>query len=266
MGDDGLGRSLEGARAVVTGCARGIGGAIAEAMAAAGADVAGLDLQDLSATESAVAQMGSQVIMRQADVRSQEEVMRVANEVAEAWGGIDVWVNNAGVILSRPFLELSEEDWDRVIRTNLLGYVNGCRAAITHMIAGSGGVIVNVSSVTDIQPVANLACYITSKGGVVGLTKALAVEYGPVGIRVNALAPGAVDTELNAEVWTEEVRTNYKAKSPVGRIAQPDDIAGVAVFLASESARYLTGVELLVDGGLVLNGNVGHRTGASQGG
>lgn len=263
MVGDGLGRPLEGARAVVTGCARGIGWAIAEAMAAAGADVAGLDVHDLSGIESAVAQRGRRVIMRQADVRSREEVMAVADEVAEAWGGLDVWVNNAAVILSRPFLELSERDWDQVIKTNLLGYVNGCRAAITHMTAGRGGAIVNVSSVTDIQPVANLACYITSKGAIVGLTKALALEYASVGIRVNALAPGAVDTELNAEVWTEEVRTNYKARIPVGRIAKPDDIAGAAVFLASESARYLTGVELLVDGGLVLNGNVGNRTGSS---
>jgi 3-oxoacyl-[acyl-carrier protein] reductase len=127
------------------------------------------------------------------------------------------------------------------------------------MVGNGKGSIVNVSSVTDLQPIANLSAYIASKGGIVSLTRALALEFAPQGIRVNAVAPGAVDTELNADVYTDEVRANYRSRIPVGRIADADDIAGAVVFLLSDSSRYVTGVELLVDGGLVLNGNVGHR-------
>ena len=250
---------LAGARVVVTGCARGIGAAIALAAAEAGADVAGVDMRDVNTTMSAVERMGRRAFGYQADVSNANVVEVFASEVVRSLGGIDAWVNNAGIIVAKPFLEVSDETWQHVLATNLGGYVNGCRAAISRMVHTGGGSIVNVSSVTDIQPIANLSPYIASTGGIVALTKTLALEFAPQGIRVNAVAPGSVETELNADVYTDEVRANYRAKIPVGWIADPEHIAGPVVFLLSSASGYITGVELLVDGGLVLNGNVGHR-------
>jgi 3-oxoacyl-[acyl-carrier protein] reductase len=123
---------------------------------------------------------------------------------------------------------------------------------------GRGGRIVNVSSAADVQPLADLTAYITAKSGVVGLTKTLALELGTFGITVNAIAPGATDTAINRKAYTAAVRRTYQERIPLGRIAAPEEIADAAVFLASDAARYVTGHELLVDGGLVLNGTVGH--------
>jgi NAD(P)-dependent dehydrogenase (short-subunit alcohol dehydrogenase family) len=176
-----------------------------------------------------------------------------------AWGGIDVWVNNAARLMVKPFLEMTDDDWHGLLAANLHGYYYGCRAAARQMVAqGGGGRIVNVTSIVDVQPIAELSAYVTAKGGILGLTKTLAVELGPHGITVNALSPGATDTPLNAVAYTPEVRRNYQHRIPLGRIASPEEIADPIVFLASDASRYVTGVELLVDGGMVLNGNVGH--------
>jgi NAD(P)-dependent dehydrogenase (short-subunit alcohol dehydrogenase family) len=245
--------------AIVTGASSGIGQAIATALAHAGANVAGLSLDEAADTETGIRSHGREALMLVGDTGDPADVERLANETARTFGGIDIWVNNAAGLMVKPLLETSDDDWHGLLRANLHGYFYGCRAAARWMVEqGRGGRIVNVSSAADVQPLADLTAYITAKSGVVGLTKTLALELGAFAITVNAIAPGATDTAINRRAYTPEVRRIYEERIPLGRIAAPEEIADAAVFLASDAARYVTGHELLVDGGLVLNGTVGH--------
>lgn len=252
---------LAGKRAVVTGASSGIGQAIAVGLAAAGADVASIYLDNpegAEATRRAVEGAGRAALMVRGDVGVPEEVAAFGSRVRAAWGGLDIWVNNAARILVRDFLAMTVAEWHDTLQTNLNGYYYGCREAVLGMRPASWGRIINISSAAGIQPISGMTAYITAKGGVVALTKALALELGAQGITVNAVAPGATDTPLNSQVYTESVRRVYERKIAVGRIARPEDIAGAVIFLASDEAAYVTGHELLVDGGLVLNGNTGY--------
>jgi len=250
---------LSGRRAVVTGSSRGIGRAISVALARAGADVCGISLDDASETAAELELEGRDGFQLVGDTGDPGAVDGLAAAAVERWGGFDVWVNNASALLLKPLVETTDDDWHGLLAANLHGYFYGCRAAARHMVQRGGGRIVNVTSISGpLIGVGGIGAYATAKGGVAALTKTLAVEVASHGITVNALAPGAIDTAINKDAFTPRVRRTYEERIPLGRLGVPADVGDTVVFLASDAARYVTGQQLVVDGGLVVNGTVGH--------
>ncbi len=253
--------SLDGRCAVVTGAARGIGYAIADRLAEAGADVLVADVDGKPAEYAAdelAAKHSRRVVGVACDVASPDEVRGLADRAIAEFGRIDVWVNNAGVYPATPVLELTDEQWRHVLAVNLDGTFTGAREAARRMVGGGhGGVIVNITSTASYRSHGGgLAHYVASKHAVHGLTKSLAVELAPYGIRVLAVAPTAVDTP-----GVEAARAGFEAAGmgdlvahlaselPLGRIGVPDDIARVVLFCAGDLSAFMTGSTLVVDAG-----------------
>ena len=257
-------RGLKGKNVLVTGGTSGIGQAIAVRFAEFGANVAINYLrapEDAAETEQQVQacvehvqRMGVRDVLVQGDVSKEEDVLRMFEETVDKLGGLDVLVNNAGIQISRPSHELSAADFDKVIGVNLRGAFLCAREAIKRFLAaGTPGVIVNVSSVHQKIPKPNYLGYSVSKGGMQNLTTTLALEYAAKGIRVNAIGPGATITPIN-RAWVDDPVKKEMVEShiPMVRAGDADEMAGVACFLASDDAAYITGQTLFVDGGLTL--------------
>lgn len=248
-------QKLAGKVACVTGAGTGIGVGIALALAEAGADVAiSYHSSAAGARETAdkITAMGRRVLLRQADISQSDQARGLVDETVRALGKLDVMVNNSGVTLPKPFLELDEETWDLTFGINLRGMYLCSQQAARHMVErGQGGRIVNLSSVHGFSATAGHAHYEATKGGINMFTKALAVELGPHGITVNAIAPGAIEVERYHRTIPNYNRDEWADAIPLRRVGFPDDVAPLAVFLASDDARYITGETILVDGGLI---------------
>ncbi len=254
--------------AIVTGAAQGIGAACARAFAREGAKVVVSDLNEIGAAALVkdIAAAGGTALSCRADVGARTDAERLVGFAAKDFGRLDVLVNNAGIAHAAEFLELTEEDFDRVLRVNLKGAFLCGQAAARRMAAqparadaripGERGVVINMSSANAVVAIANQVPYTVSKGGVNQLTKVMAIALAPKGIRVMGIGPGSIATELlkTAVLSNEAAKTRILSRTPLGRLGEPDEVAGIAVFLASDEASYLTGSTVYPDGGrLALN-------------
>ncbi|MCC6849025.1 MAG: glucose 1-dehydrogenase [Deltaproteobacteria bacterium] len=245
------GARLEGKVALVTGAAGGQGEAEARLFASEGAKVVLGDVLDDNGRRVAAA-IGDAACYCHHDVASEESWTRFVAAASERFGAPDVLVNNAGILRIAPIASMSLEEYRRVIDVNQIGCFLGMRAVIPAMAGKGGGVIVNISSTGGLQGIAGLSAYVSSKFAIRGLTRTAAIELGPLGIRVNAICPGGIDTAMGRGDDFGDVGTSAVfAGMPIPRIGRPDEVARAALFLASDEASYCTGAELLVDGGML---------------
>jgi glucose 1-dehydrogenase len=256
-------KGLKEKNVLVTGATSGIGQAIAACFVSEGANVAlnyRGDVSKLDETKGLIVEAGGdennhsgKVLSVQGDLSEEADIVRMCNEVIAQLGSLDILINNAGIQNAAPSHELSTADFDRVIQVNLRGTYLCARETLKHfMQRGDGGIIINVSSVHEIIPRPTYISYSMSKGAMENMTKTLALEYAPHGIRVNAIAPGATATPINSWVDNPLVLAEIESHIPLGRVGTSAEMAAITAFLASDDASYITGQTLFVDGGLTL--------------
>ncbi len=245
--------SLEGKIALVTGAGRGLGRAGALALAGAGADLALVSRtrSQLEETATAVEGLGRKALVLPADIRSAAEVEAAVGRAVEVFGRIDILFNNAGTNVRKPVVEMSDEDWQTIMETNVKGVFIVARTVARQMIRQQAGRIINMSSNASVSPERDKVVYASSKGAVMQFTKGLALELAPHGIRVNAIAPGYMLTTLVRGYLEadEGRRQRILQRIPLGRVGRPEEIGGALVFLASDAASYITGATIAIDGG-----------------
>jgi len=241
--------------AIVTGAAQGIGRAIALALGREGATLVLLDVEadPLRQTARECERIASaEVLPSVADVSVRRQIEAAIRHAFDRFGRIDILVNNAGVIVpSMPFEDTGDEAWGRVLSINVMGVVNGCRAVIPIMKRQRSGCIINAASMYGILPQVGRAPYCVSKAAIITITRVLAAELGPYGITVNAYAPGTIRTRMAGDAISGARAKQKLREIPLGRFGEPEDVAGVVLFLASDAARYVNGAILLVDGGVL---------------
>jgi 3-oxoacyl-[acyl-carrier protein] reductase len=251
-GGEAAGRRLDGRAALVTGGARGIGAAIATALADEGADVAIVDVLGDQAAERAAGLPGEASAVA-ADLRRPDQVEEAVATVAERYGRLDVVVNNAGVFRSTPLLDIGVDEWDLMFEVNVRSILLTTQAAAPYLAKSPAARIVNLASMGGKLGEPGQAHYAASKAAVIALTRVAAMELGPLGVTVNCICPSYVATEMGATTRTPEQIAEWSALSPLGRIGTPDDVARMAVFLASDDAAYCTGQAFNVTGGMVMH-------------
>jgi NAD(P)-dependent dehydrogenase (short-subunit alcohol dehydrogenase family) len=238
--------------ALVTGASKGLGKAIALALAGAGADVAlcGRNREDLQAVKASVEDVGRRAEFFCVDVLDKQLVDESVKATLEAFGHIDILVNNAGVNVRKPVLELSAEEWDLVIGTNLKGYFLMAQAVVPQMLSRGSGKVINMASILGAVALPSQLAYASSKGGVIQMTKVMALEWATQGVQVNAIGPTYFETPLVAQLRNDPERFRFIVeRTPMGRWGQPDELAGVAIFLASHASDFITGQTIFIDGG-----------------
>jgi NAD(P)-dependent dehydrogenase (short-subunit alcohol dehydrogenase family) len=243
---------LTGQVALVTGASRGFGRSIAGALAGAGADLVltSRTLKDVEAVAGELASAGRKILPLQADVTQVEDVEEAVRRAVATLGRIDVLINNAGINIRKPALELTETDWDQTLDTNVKGCFRVAKAVGRHMVARQKGCIVNIASMLASVTLPERAAYASSKGGLVQMTRTLAVEWAPYNVRVNAICPGPFLTDLNRVILNDPEKVKFfMDRMPMKRFGKPEELHGAAIFLASEASSFITGTTIYVDGG-----------------
>ena len=248
---------LSGRTAVVVGGTSGIGRALAHGLAEAGADVVASSrrIEQVEATAAEIEALGRRTIRCTSDVSDRESLNELLTECTAAFGKVDILLNSAGITKRSPTIDLDEDDWNAILETNLTGTLRACQVFGRHMVGNGYGRIINIASLSTFVSLFEVAAYSASKAAVASLTKSLAIEWAKHGVNVNAIAPGVFRTALNQKLLDETPRgQEFLTRTPMGRFGNVEELAGAAVFLASEAASFVTGEVLVVDGGFLASG------------